>query len=164
MTSKKPKNKTLLAKGEIQEDGSIEFDNDIVHTTLTPLKNLKFKDEEKEDKGEIIDDLIDQLNNLEKKCRFWQDSYLEGFPMGDIVGIVPISRTITKSIGGHFFPFDKKIDQVISKFVVIDVCIQKDLDLTKCEINKQSNFEEYGIEYIKHFDINYIIGRVESII
>lgn len=115
-------------------------------------------------KEEKIIELLEMLNKPASRGRFWRENQpSDNDRMGHILGVVPVVRIVTSTIGSHYFPYEKKDDQTIAQFIVIDVLNKEIIKSEKLNNTKSNILNNYGIKHIISDDINYIYDVVQNI-
>jgi len=128
--------------------------------TKRDIKKIVIKKSDVSIHDKKVDQLINLLNdqtNGEQNFTFWKDKN----GMGDIVGTVPIVRTIKQTVPGHFNPLDKVYDEKFLKFYVIDLSdVHSEWIPTRKDMDRRDSMEKRGINYIKHNNPNVIFNIV----
>jgi hypothetical protein len=121
----------------------------------SPTKKIIEKKSDFDINQEKIENLLHMLNAHEKpRLTFWRDESMKG----DIIGIVPVTRTTKKTIGGQFNPFDEIKEEEFVKFYCIKIkIIESDLNHSNIPYKK---FLKNGIIYLEDFDIEKIYYEV----
>jgi hypothetical protein len=104
--------------------------------------------------------LLRWLAEPKMNCIFWQDHN----GSVDIVGLRPVLRTTIDTINaGGFTPYEKKADEKLFKFYMIDVVDNNDkYILTREDEEKREMIEQNGSIYLKSENIKYIYDYIRK--